>query len=159
YATALETLSYFTLDAAGNPTFVGCMGNQTGCTATNPANALIGAGAMAFSGSNLYVADSFQSNVSHLTLASDSTPTFAGCSGSRPGCTPGCALTGAEGAATVGQNLYASSSSNSIGGSSEVNHFTLDAAGTPTFDVWVGEKSGGTATSPAGALENAGDLL
>src|ERR1700721_2989199 len=37
YYTAL---SHYTLDASGTPTFVGCNGPQSSCTATNPAGAL-----------------------------------------------------------------------------------------------------------------------
>ncbi len=117
---------------------------------------------MAFSGSNLYVAVSFQSNISHLTLASNGSPTFAGCIGSDSGCIPtdpAGALTVADGVTSSGQDLYATGSSNSLDGPGSVNQLTLDAAGTPSFDLCVGEKSGCTSTVPAGALDNAGDLL
>ena len=158
-------MSYFTLDSAGTPTFAGCIGNSsgsTGCTSVNPSNALNGAGQMAFSGGNLYVADSFGSNISHLTLASNGKPTFAGCIGDISGCTatnPAGALNVAAGVAAGGKTLYATGSSNSVDGPGAVSQLTLDSAGAPSFDLCVGEKSGCAATSPAGALDNAGRLL
>ena len=151
-------------DSAGNPSFVGCIGGATGCTPVSPSNALNGAGRMALSGSNLYVADSFASNVSHLTLASNGTPTFAGCIGNNSGCTtttPAGALDVAAGvaASTKGQNLYATGSSNSAPGPGAVSQLTLDAAGNPSLDLCVGEKSGCTASNPAGALDDSGNVL
>ena len=165
YVSSLPDVSYFTLDSAGTPTFAGCLGNSsgsTGCTSVNPSNALNGAGQMAFSGGNLYVADSFGSNISHLTLASNGKPTFAGCIGDISGCTatnPAGALNVAAGVAAGGKTLYATGSSNSVDGPGAVSQLTLDSAGAPSFDLCVGEKSGCAATSPAGALDNAGRLL
>jgi hypothetical protein len=117
---------------------------------------------MAFSSANLYVADSFGSNVSHLTLASNGAPTFTGCIGATSGCTatsPSGALTVAAGVAVSGTNLYATGSSNSIDGPGAVSQLTLDSTGTPSFDECVGEKTGCTPVTPAGALDNAGRVL
>ncbi len=159
YVATLFGLSYFKLDSAGNPSFVGCISTHvSGCTSVSPVNALNGAGAMAFSAGNLYVADSYGSNVSHFKLATNGKPTFAGCIGKETGCTSGGALTVATGVAVKGQSLYASSGSNSIDGPGAVNQLSLSSAGTPSFHVCLGEKSGCTAVVPEAALDNAGSL-
>lgn len=162
YVSAFQDVSYFTLNSSGVPSFGGCVGAVSGCTPVSPSNALNGANAMAVAGTNLYVAASFGSNVSHFTLASDGTPTFAGCIGRLSGCTstnPTVALTDADGVAVSGNNLYATGSSNSSGGPGAVSQLTLDSTGTPSFDLCVGEKTGCTAITPAGALENAADVV
>jgi hypothetical protein len=162
YVSNLQGLSYFKLNSAGNPSFKGCFGGASGCTPVTPSNALNGAGAMAFTPGNLYVADSFGSNVSHLTLASDGTPTFVGCIGSTSGCTATStagALTVAVGVTVSGSNMYATGSSNQIGGPGAVSQLTLDASGNPSFDLCLGEKTGCTAVTPSAALANAGRVL
>ncbi|MEN3280661.1 MAG: hypothetical protein V7607_1801 [Solirubrobacteraceae bacterium] len=154
-----RALSWFTLDAAGAPTFVGCFGAVTGCTA--PAAyppAVDGASDIALSadGRNMYVASttgalfSDSNTVSHFTLDAAGTPTFERCIGNHPGCTiptPADAVFAASSIAVSadGARLY-------VGANADLAYFTLDAAGVPTFASCIGGLSGCTATTPAGLL-------
>jgi DNA-binding beta-propeller fold protein YncE len=150
-------VSHFTLNSSGKPTFVSCVGNIMGCTATNPAGALGGAVDMVVSpdGKQLYVASGhLGNNVSYLSLDSSGNPTFVGCIGDFTGCTPTApsgALDFAFGVAVTpdGKQLYASGHSGN-----DVSHMTLNALGVPTFVGCVGDLSGCTATTPAAALDS-----
>src|SRR5262249_10915301 len=115
--------------AVGDLTFAGCIGDLVGCTATNPSGALDGAEQVAVSGSNLYVAAATANAVSHFTLDAGGNPSFVGCVGDLSGCTatsPAGALDNASSVAVGGQHLY-------VTGAGGISHFTLDAAGNPSF--------------------------
>ena len=101
YAAGVNGVSHFTIDAGGNLTFAGCIGNLAGCTATSPAGALNGAQDVTVSpdGKQLYAAAS-SDTVSHFTIDAGGNLTFAGCIGNLAGCTatsPAGALNGASG--------------------------------------------------------------
>ena len=68
--------------------------------------------------------------------------------------TPAGALDDAHGVAVSGDgaHLYATASSN---GGHAVSHFRIDAAGNLIFAGCIGDRSGCTATTPAGALDGA----
>ena len=78
YAAAFSgnTVSHFTIDAGGDLTFAGCIGNLAGCTATSPAGALNGAEGVAVSpdGKQLYVATVFGNVVTHLRIEQPKVP-------------------------------------------------------------------------------------
>src|SRR5207248_7874502 len=86
------------------------------------------------------------------------TPAFVGCIGDHPGCTatsPAGALKGAWGVAVSrdGKQLYTSADT-----AGDVSHFTLNSTGNPTFAGCIGDHPGCTATTPAGALDDAQGL-
>jgi hypothetical protein len=147
-------LSHFRLDSSGNPTFVGCLGSLSGCTATSPAMALDDARAMLISGHHLYVAGQY--GLSDVTLDASGNPTLASCIGAISGCTapnPSAAIDSGEGIAISGQNIYVASYA-----SGDVSHLTLDGSGSPAFESCVGELSGCTATNPVTALDRVSGL-
>jgi hypothetical protein len=147
-----NAVSHFTLDAAGKPTFDGCIGDRSGCTQTNPADALDSADGVAVKGSNLYVTAG--SEVSHLTLDTSGHPTFDGCIGDRTGCTqtnPSGALDSVNGVTARGSTLYVSTLTG-------VSYLSLDQAGNPTFGGCIGERSGCGSVDPANALNGASQM-
>ncbi|HEY7281827.1 MAG TPA: hypothetical protein VID47_09555 [Actinomycetota bacterium] len=161
YVTSLLGVSDFTLDADGDPTFGGCIGSASGCTAVDPSSALNGAAQMAFRGNDLYVAASFGSDVSRLRLAADGAPSFSGCIGVNAPCTstnPGTALAVAAGTAIGGNHLYATGTNNTAD-SGDVSELSLDSAGIPGFVRCVGSRTGCSAIHPASALDGAARLL
>ena len=88
YVNADEAVSHFTLDSAGNPSFVGCIGDLAGCTAISDPNAFEPfTSSVAVRGNTLYVGS--LPDVSYFALNSAGTPTFAGCIGNSSGST-GC---------------------------------------------------------------------
>jgi DNA-binding beta-propeller fold protein YncE len=142
----------------GGLVFAGCIGNQSGCTPTNPAIALDNAHAVTVVGHQVYATSGrwgFFSAVSHFTTDLAGNLTFRGCIGDMPGCTatsPAAALDGAWqiAASPDGSQLYATS-----GIGSDVSHFTIDPAGNLTFAGCIGNLPGCTPTSPAAALHAA----
>ena len=89
YVGGSSAVSHLSLDTAGNPAFVNCVGNLAGCTAPAPASAVANALSLAITPNNahLYVGSS-SGDVAHLTLNASGNPTFAGCIGPLAGCTP-----------------------------------------------------------------------
>jgi hypothetical protein len=147
YYTAL---SHYTLNASGVPTFVGCNGSQSGCTATNPAGALQSLTAIAVSGNNLYTSTQNGAALSHFTLDSSGQPTFVGCLGSLSGCTPtdpATALDDARAMLISGRHLY-------VAGQFALSDVTLDASGNPTLASCIGAISGCTAPNPSAAVDS-----
>jgi DNA-binding beta-propeller fold protein YncE len=164
-----NAIAHFTLDAAGKPTFAGCIGNHAGCTAPSVTDALAGVERVTISpdGKHLYAAAPYRPNpapnggqaVSYFTLDAGGAPTFNGCVGARAGCTPIGAYPAAVAGArdlTVsanGKNLYvASTIGPGFSDSNTVAHFTLDAAGTPTFERCIGDQTGCTAPGVLNAV-------
>ena len=165
-----NAIAHFTLDAAGKPTFAGCIGKHTGCSVPAVPDAFEGLERVAVSadGKHLYAAAPFRPNpapvfggqaVSYFTLDAAGVPTFGGCVGARAGCTPVPSYAKAlEGARNLvlsgdGKHLYvASGPGNLTDDSNTVSHFTLDAAGTPTFERCIGNHTGCIVPSPAGAV-------
>ena len=148
-------VSHFTLDAAGNPSFDGCIGEPGGCTAVPIAHALEGTSAATVSpdGLQLYVAGT--SDISHFTLDAEGNPSFDGCIGDNPGCTATAVPHALYGANRLlvspnGSELYATS-----GSGYDVSHFSLNAAGDPTFVDCIGDLVGCGETRPLNALEGA----
>ena len=84
-AASGNALSHFRLDSAGKPSFVGCIGDLSGCAKTSPGGALDGASGVAVRRGNLYV--NAGEAVSHFTLDSAGKPRFVGCIGDLAGCT------------------------------------------------------------------------
>lgn len=126
-----QAVSQLTLSAAGVPTFAGCTGNLTGCTATTPANALTNATAVvpAPVTGGVYVAAG--DVVSHLAVNSDGSLAFRGCIGALAPCSatlPGAALNGAAGLAlaSAGGALYAAAN-----GSGTVSHLHVELPPAP----------------------------
>jgi DNA-binding beta-propeller fold protein YncE len=168
-----STVSHFTLDAAGKPTFVGCIGNHMGCTVPSPADALDGVERVAVSadGKHLYAAAPYRPNpapyggkaLSYFTLDAAGAPTFGGCVGTPSGCTHitsyPMALDGARDIAVSadGRNLYVASAAPMTDGNT-VTHFTLDAAGKPTFERCIGNYVGCTLPNPANAVYGASSI-
>ncbi len=144
-----SNLSWFTLDPAGNPTFAGCIGDLSGCTPTNPAQALdhaVGA-AMSANGKQLYVVGQRYGALNHFSLQANGTPAFDGClSDVLVGCTPTPAATHALDDPTAaiispgGTQLY-------VAGENSLDHFALDASGNPTFAACIGAIPGCTVNS------------
>ena len=159
YASAFSSnaVSHFTIDAGGNLTFAGCIGNLAGCTATSPAGALGNVEDVTLSpdGKQLYAVALLGNTVSQFTIDAGGNLTFAGCIGNLAGCTatnPAGALDGALDVTLSpdGKQLYAAAFL-----SDTVSHFTIDAGGNLTFAGCIGNLAGCTATSPAGALDSA----
>jgi DNA-binding beta-propeller fold protein YncE len=154
YSVGSSGVSHFLIDATGNYTFAGCVGNLAGCTATNPATALV-SGAVAgmtvsTDGRNLYVAT--QNAVSHLTLDTAGNATFAGCIGALAGCTatnPASAISGAVGIAFAPGHLYVSSIN-----TNNVSRFTTTGTGGLVFAGCVGNLAGCTALAVTGAVDS-----
>lgn len=152
-------VSHLTLDESGSPTFKGCVGNLSGCTATNPATALYGVNGLALDGHNLYATSEFGAGLTHLTIDASGQLTFAGCLGSLSGCTsiaPASALDSSGGVA-VGKTggvsyLY-------VSGSNDLSHLTLDASGNPTFNGCLGSTAGCAPTTPTGALSSGSGII
>jgi DNA-binding beta-propeller fold protein YncE len=164
-----NTVSHFTLDANGKPTFVGCIGNHAGCTATSPADALAGVERVVVSadGKHLYAAASYRTapapnggqDISYFTVDATGAPTYVGCIGAPTGCTHiasyPAAVAGARDIALSadGRNLYvASTLGPGFSDSNTLAHFTLDAAGTPTFERCIGNQTGCTVPSAPDAF-------
>jgi DNA-binding beta-propeller fold protein YncE len=163
-----NAIAHFTLDAVGKPTFAGCVGHHAGCTATTPMTALEGVERVALSadGKHLYAAAPYRANptigamaLSYFTLDGAGAPTFVGCLGRLSGCTGipaySMALDGARDIALSadGKQLYvASGPGNLTDDSNTVSHFTVDAAGTPTFERCIGNHTGCIVPNPAGAV-------
>ncbi len=150
-------VSHFTIDATGNPTFAGCIGDLAGCTPTSPAGALDWAHGVAVTadGRQLYATSTRGNTVSHFTINAAGDLTFAGCIGDQAGCTPFSPAGALDGADTVivtpdGRQLYASSSA-----SGAISHFTIDAAGSLAFAGCIGALGGCT---PIGGLGGAVSL-
>ncbi len=148
-------VSHFTLDAAGNPSFAGCVGGLAGCAAVPAAHALEGALAATVSpdGRQLYVAGT--SDISHFTLDAAGDPSFDGCVGDLPGC----AATGVPHVLYGANRLLISPNGGQLyvtsGSAYDVSHFTLNAAGEPTFVDCIGDLVGCGETRPLSALEGA----
>jgi DNA-binding beta-propeller fold protein YncE len=170
-----NAVAHFTLDAAGKPTFAGCIGNHTGCTAPSVTDVLAGVERVALSpdGKHLYAAAPYRTSatpnggqaVSYFTIDAAGAPMFAGCVGARIGCTPisayPAAVAGARDLAVSadGKNLYvASTVGPGFSDSNTVTHFTLDAAGTPTFERCIGDQTGCTAPGVLNAVFGASSI-
>jgi DNA-binding beta-propeller fold protein YncE len=170
-----DAVVHFTLDAAGTPTLAGCVGNQPGCTAPSVTDVLAGVERVAVSadGKHLYAAAPYRSlpaptggqAVSWFTLDAAGAPSFAGCTGARAGCTPVPSYTAALGGArdialsADGRNMYvASTNGQVVGDGNTVTHFTLDAAGTPTFERCIGDQTGCTPTGVISAVLGASSI-
>jgi 6-phosphogluconolactonase (cycloisomerase 2 family) len=156
YAAALQSASvvHMTLDGGGNPSFAGCIGLLSGCTATSPTGALNGVVGLAASpdGKHLYAASVTGSNVSHFTIRPTGGLDFAGCIGGLANCgptSPDGALNGVFGVTLSpdGRQLYAA-----VRGIGIIGHYTRDVAGNLAVAGCIGNLDGCTATSPAGAL-------
>jgi DNA-binding beta-propeller fold protein YncE len=147
----LGAVSHFSIDAAGNPVYAGCIGNFPGCTATSPAQAVSKPAALAADGGQLYVASYSAGTISRFTIDATGNLIFAGCYGALAGCTPVPAgvLDQADGLAITpdGQQLYAASAG-------AVSHFTIDSYGNLIFAGCIGDLAG-CATMTAGAAGNA----
>jgi DNA-binding beta-propeller fold protein YncE len=156
-------ISHLTIDAAGNLTFVSCIGNLAGCTPTSPIDALRGAVGVAVTpdGRQLYATNYSKNVVSHLTIDPAGNLTFAGCIGNLAGCTstyPATALDGAGGLAVTPDGAHLYVTSNAAPGSSVgnvVSHFRIDPAGNLGFAGCIGDLAGCTSTYPATALDGA----
>jgi DNA-binding beta-propeller fold protein YncE len=142
--------------STGALTFAGCVGPYSGCTATNPANALEGPVSVTVSadGSNVYVAASQANVLDTLTRnAASSALTFSGCTGEDTGCTsttPTNAVTQVSSVAVSadGQSAYATAI-----GSNAIDVFSRSpTSGLLSFANCVGEDAGCTHTTPANAL-------
>ena len=128
--TGLTGLNHFTLDSAGVPSFSGCIANQSGCTVPSPAQALNGAGQMAFSERPLRSC-LVRFHVSHR-LAATAALNLAGCIGDLRGrlTKPVDALDETAGAAVSGTNLYATGANNT-GDIGAVSYLTIGAKREP----------------------------
>jgi len=154
-----QTVSHFTIDAAGNLAFAGCIGDLAGCTSTSPAGALDGAWGVAITpdGQHLYAASLMGNAISHFTIDSAGNLTFAGCIGSLTGCattSPAGALNGADALVVTpdGHHLYAAATT-----ANAVSHFTIDPAGNLNYAGCIGDLFG-CATMTPGALDGADAL-
>lgn len=158
-SAASDDVSHLTLDGAGLPAFQGCVGELTGCTATDPVTALDRVNGLVLDGSDLYATSQTGAGVTHLTIDSSGHLTFAGCLGSLAGCTaisPATALDSSAGVA-VGETggvryLY-------VSGQNDFSHLTLDASGNPTFDGCLGSTTGCSPTTPASALGSGSGIV
>ncbi len=113
--------------APGDPTFNGCVGDLSGCTAVTPTGVAGGFGPLAVQGNNLY-SIGYYTALSHYTLDASRTPTFVGCNGALSGCTPtnpAGALGSLTAIAVSGNNLYISTQNGAA-----LSHFTLNSSGT-----------------------------
>ncbi len=158
YAGAVDVLSRDT--TSGALTYSGCIGVESGCTATTPANALSGAASVAVSpdGTSVYVGasnaiDLFERNTSSGAL------TFESCIGEDAGCTattPTNAVLGVRSVAVSpdGKSLYAANSA--FGAFDLFSRNTT--SGALTFNGCIGEDAGCTAISPVNALDDAGSI-
>lgn len=160
YAASKNSVSHFTLDGSGNPTFSGCVGDFAGCVATNPAAALNGASAVAVTpdGKQLFAAGSDANAVSRLSLSASGAPTFSDCLGDQAGCTathPGGALQGASALAFTrdGRRLYVASNAGNT-----VSEVTLGSSGAASFTACIGRRGGCIPIRPRAALDGATDL-
>jgi DNA-binding beta-propeller fold protein YncE len=154
-STNINTLTHFTLDGSGVPTFADCVGNQSGCASPSVADALCGAHDLTLGrdGQNLYVAASNTpfcpnggSNVSRFTIAPSGQPTFANCVGDLTGCTavnPAGAMfvTYSVAGSPDGQRLYA-------GANTTVSNFVLGAGGAHSFLGCIGSSPSGCTATP-----------
>jgi len=154
-----SVVSHFTIDAAGNLAFAGCIGDLAGCTSTSPAGALDGAWGVAITpdGQHLYAASLMGNAISHFTIDSAGNLTFAGCIGSLTGCattSPAGALNGADALVVTpdGHHLYAAATT-----ANAVSHFTIDPAGNLNYAGCIGDLFG-CATMTPGALDGADAL-
>jgi DNA-binding beta-propeller fold protein YncE len=154
-------VSHYTIDAAGNLTFAGCIGRVTSasCTSTFPPGALDGAEGVAVTadGRQLYATSEQGNVVSHFRIDAAGNLIFAGCIGDLAGCTstnPASVLDDATSVIVTsdGKQLYATSASYH---GSAISHFTIDTAGNLTFAGCIGTESGCT---PNGALGRANRL-
>jgi DNA-binding beta-propeller fold protein YncE len=148
-------VSHYTIDAAGNLTFAGCIGRITSasCTPTFPPGALDGAEGVAVTadGKQLYATSEQGNVVSHFRIDGAGNLIFAGCIGDLAGCTstnPASVLDDATNVIVTpdGKQLYAASASYH---GSAISHFIIDAAGNLTFAGCIGTESGCT---PNGTL-------
>jgi DNA-binding beta-propeller fold protein YncE len=151
------SVSHFTLDANGDPTFAGCLGGAVGCATPTIAGAMTYPSSLALSadGARLYVGAN--TAVSSLSLDATGGMTFDGCLGGT-GCAnaaPPTAFSGVWGLelGADGRRLFATSF-----GSDSVSWLPLDASSLPTFGGCIGMAAACTATTPAQALGGAYDL-
>ena len=159
YAGVIDVFSRTT--ATGALTFAGCIGEESGCTATKPAKALEGADAVAVSpdGANVYVGasgslDVFERNTSTGALA------FKHCIGELGECSstsPAEAVVGLR-SVTVsadGRSVYASN-----GAFAMIDRFERESStGGLTFNGCIGDSGSACGASLSNnALEGAGSL-
>jgi hypothetical protein len=144
--------------AVGDITFSECIGQLTGCTVTNPADA----GndtlelTMTPNGKNLYAASRSGNDVEHFRIGAGGVLTFAGCIGNHAGCistSPVGALNSIWGIkiAPNGTDLYTA-------GPGAVSHLKLDSAGNTSFVNCIGSVAGCRPTNPSDALSDARSL-
>jgi DNA-binding beta-propeller fold protein YncE len=154
-------VSHYTIDAAGNLTFAGCIGRVTSasCTPTFPPGALDGAEGVAVTadGQQLYATSEQGNVVSHFRIDAAGNLISAGCIGDLAGCTattPKTALDGADGVtvSAAGGDLYATAGT---GAGAAVSHFKIVGAGDLRFAGCIGDLAGCTATTPKTALDGA----
>lgn len=152
-------VSHLTLDGSGSPAFEGCIGQLSGCTATNPATALYGVNGIALAGGNLYATSEFGAGLTRLTIGSSGGLTFAGCFGSLSGCTAVSPATALDSSGGVAVGVTGGVSYLYVSGSNDFSHLTLDASGAPTFNGCLGATTGCTPITPAGALSSGSGIL
>lgn len=152
-------VSHLTLNASGSPAFESCIGQLSGCTATNPATALYGVNGIALAGANLYATSEFGAGLTRLTIDSSGRLTFAGCLGSLSGCTAISPATALDSSGGVAVGVTGGVSYLYVSGSNDFSHLTLDASGAPTFNGCLGSTTGCTPTTPAGALSSGSGIL
>ena len=161
YATSFSTSAideFARNSATGALTFTGCIGDDTGCTTTSPANAVDGPRSVTVSpdGRSVYVTtaesqaiDTFSRNPATGAL------TFENCIGNDP---PGCTTTNPPGALDTALSVAVSPDGGSVyvTGNYEnvLDSFARNAStGMLTFAGCIGHYAGCTATSPVNALE------
>ena len=129
YVAAFDAglVSALAIDAAGNPTLSGCVGDVANCPDTDPAGILNGAFRVAVSpdGLGLYAVSRLSDAVTHATLDGAGNPAFGSCNGAPAGCdavAPATALDEAYGVAVSpdGADLYVAAA-----GASALSHFSI----------------------------------
>ena len=157
------SVSHLSIGDRGSLTYDGCYGYFTGCTQTNPEEALSGAAAVTVTpdGKHLYVASESKGAVSHLTIDAAGNLTFDGCvSNFLAGCTPFGASSSAvfEALAVTpdGKYLYALSGFTAPGA---VYQFVIDPAGILLFTGCIGNEPTCVPVSPPNMLYGGTGLL
>ena len=140
----------------GALSFQNCIGQASaGCTATSPAGAVSASYSVAVSpdGANVYSGDGGSVLSTFSRASGNGALTFTGCVGQLTGCattTPAGAVSGPVSSvvAQFGASVYVAAD-----GADSVDVFSRNpSGGALTFTSCVGQLSGCTATSPAGAV-------
>jgi hypothetical protein len=155
-----SAVSLFAIDSTGNLTYRGCIGAVTGCTPTNPRDALIGAATTAVSreGKHLYVAGSSVipgggATLSNFAISPAGNLSFRGCTGI--GCSTTNIPSGEQAVLQDVSQLALSANSKQLytTAGSTIGHFALQASGKPVFIDCIGRARTCTRTHPLDALD------